>query len=182
MIKTELLNKRSICHALLYSTSYPDVIIPIKGVIEDTHFEENIPHYTIKLIKFYDHINFLKEHFINKPFLLKYKHKPKAFLIPAKNSRNVVDLENWFIDECTHRFCVESSFVVRTKIDMTVLFNKIEDYLIIKHLRVIRNSSMRGLYEGNLKVSSKIEYKERLRRMYGDKFDGNDFEEFSEFI
>jgi hypothetical protein len=180
MIKDVLLDKKSICHALLYSTSSPEVVIPIKGVIEDIHFEEDIPHYTIKLIKFYDNINFLKEHFIGKPFLLKYKAKPKSFQIPKFN--NVIEIETWFIDECTHRFCVESSFVVRTKNEMMELFNKIEDYLLIKHIRSIRESSLRSLYSGSLKITSKVEFKERLRRMYGDRFDDKSFEEFSDFI
>jgi hypothetical protein len=180
MIKDNLIDKKSICHVLLYSTSSPEIIIPIKGVVEDIHFEEDIPHYTIKLIKFYDNINFLKEHFIGNPFLLKHKSKPKAFHIP--NFKNVIELENWFIDTCIHRFCVESIFVVRTKNEMVDLFNKIEEYVILKKLRTIRDSTMRTLYEGPLKITSKVEYRERLRRMYGDKFNDDDFEEFSNFI
>ena len=180
MIKDNLIDKKSICHVLLYSTSSPEIIIPIKGVVEDIHFEEDIPHYTIKLIKFYDNINFLKEHFVGKPFLLKPKSKSKSFQIP--NFKNVIELENWFIDTCTHRFCVESTFVVKTKNEMVELFNKIEEYVIIKKLRLIKDSTIRPLYEGPLKISSKVEYKERLRRMYGDKFDNDDFEEFSNFI
>jgi hypothetical protein len=180
MIKDKLIDKRSICHSLLYSTSYPEILIPIKGVVEDIHFEEDIPHYSIKLIKFYDNIHFLKEHFIDKPFLLKHKSKPKSFQIPK--FKTVVELENWFIEECTHRFCVESPFVVRTKIEMVDLFNKIEDYLIIKKFRSIRESTIRPLYEGDLKISSKIEFTERLRRMYGDKMNSEKFDEFSNFI
>lgn len=180
MIKDKLLDKKSICHALLYSTSSPEVIIPVKGIIEDIHFEENIPKYTIKLIKFYDNINFLKEHFIGKAFLLKHKAKPKAFQIPKV--KTVIELENWMIDECPHRFCVESTFVVRTKNEMVELFNKIEEYILIKHLRIIRESTIRSLYEGPLKIQSKIEFRERLRRMYGDKFSDKDFEEYSDFI
>lgn len=180
MIKDKLIDKKSICHALLYSTSSPEIIIPIKGVIEDIHFEEDIPHYSIKLIKFYDNINFLKDNFVGKPFLLKHKSKPKSFQIPK--FKNVVELENWFIEDCSHRFCIESTFVVRTKNEMVSLFNKIEDYLIIKRLRAIRESSLRPLYEGPIKISSKIEFKERLRRMYGDKLSDHSFEEFSDFI
>ena len=181
MIKDKLLDKKSICHALLYSTANPNIIIPIKGIIEDIHFEEDIPHYSIKLIKFYDNIHYLKENFFGKPFLLKHKSKAKTFIIPKKIT-TVPQLENWFIDECVHRFCVESSFVVRTKIEMAELFNKIEEFLIIKHLRLIRNSTIRPMYEGPLRIASKIEFKERLRRMYGDKFDNESFERYSEFI
>jgi hypothetical protein len=180
MIKTEILDKRSICHAIIYSTHDPETIIPIKGLVEDVHFHQDIPYYSIKLIKFYDNINFLKEHLYDKPFLLKYGDKPKRFSIPKK--KTVTELENWFIDECTHRFCIESNFVRRTKIEMVELFNKIEEYLIIKHLRIIKKSSMRSLYEGPVKIQSTIEFNERMKRAYGDKFNGNDADEFLSFV
>lgn len=180
MIKDNLLDKKSICHALIYSPSAPDVIIPIKGLIEDIHFEEDIPIYSIKLIKFYDSINFLKENFYDKPFLLKYKNKPKVFFLPKKKS--VAELENWMIDEFSHRFCVESSFVVKTKLEMIDLFNKIEEYIIVKNFRAIRESSLRGLYQGPIKIQSKKEFGERFKRMYGDKFNLGSIDEYINFI
>lgn len=181
MIKDKLLDKKSICHALLYSTENPQILIPIKGVIEDIHFEEDIPHYTIKLIKFYDGINFLKEHLYDKAFLLKHKGKPRPLLIPKK-IKNTSELENWFNDESTYRFSIESSFVVKTKAEMMDLFNKIQEYVIIKHLRLIRDVTIRQSYDGPFKISSKVEFIERLRRMYGDKFNLNEFERYSDFI
>ncbi len=180
MIRTDLLDKRSICHALLYSSNNPEIIIPVKGVIEDIHFDQDIPYYSIKLIKFYDNIIFLKDHFIDHPFLLKHKTKPKRFHIPKV--KTVVELENWLIDECSHRFCVESTMVVRTKIEMSELFNKIQEYLFIKNLRNLREIGNRGLYDGKFKVSSKIEFRERLRRMWGDRFDSDEFDDFVDFI
>jgi hypothetical protein len=180
MIKTELLDKRSICHALIYSTNNPEILIPIKGIVEDIHFDDDIPFYSIKLIKFYDNIFFLNENLIDRPFLLKHKGKPKKFHIPK--FKNVPELENWFIDECSHRFCIESTMVVRSKSEMVELFNKVQEYLVIKNLRLIRDTSTRPLYDGKLKIASKIEFKERLKRMIGDKFDQGEFDQFIEFI
>lgn len=180
MIKSELIDKKSICHALLYSNRNPEVVIPIKGIVEDIHFNAEIPYYSIKLIKFYDNINFLKSHFIDHPFLLKHGDKMRTFTIPKFN--NVVELENWFIDECRHRFCVESNFVTRTKIEMSELFNKIEEYVIIKHLRSIKESTIRGMYEGPLKISSFVDFNQRFKRAYNDKFDEGDADEFLSYI
>lgn len=181
MIKNELINKKSICHALLYSTQNPEIMIPVKGIVEDIHFREDIPFYSIKIIKFYDNIYFLKENLFNRPFQLRIDSKPKSFQIP-KTIKTVVELENWFIDTCSHRFVVESNFVVRTKNEMTELFTKIQEYLIIKNLRLIRDSSMRTLFENPLKIESKKEFQERLKRMYGDKFPLGSIEEFVNFI
>jgi hypothetical protein len=180
MIKSDIIDKRSICHAILYSSQDPETIIPIKGVVEDVHFNEDIPYYSIKLIKFYDNINFLKEALYDKPFLLKKGDKPKRFQIPKFN--NVTSLENWFIDECTHRFCVESNFVTRSKTDMIDLYNKIEEYIIIKNLRRIKRSTMRSSYEGPLKIQSFVEFNERIKRAYGDKFKDGDIDEFLSYV
>jgi hypothetical protein len=179
MIKSELLDKKSICHVIIYSSQDPETLIPIKGIVEDIHFNADIPFYSIKLIKFYDNINFLKENLYDRTFLLKYGEKPKRFQIPR--FKTVVELENWFIDECSHRFCVQSNFVCKTKGQMSGLFNKIQEYLIIKNLRVIKKSSIRGLYEGPLKIQSNVEFNERLKRAYSDKFNG-DIDEFLSYI
>jgi hypothetical protein len=179
MIKSDLLDKKTICHAIIYSSQDPEIIIPIKGIVEDIHFNADIPYYSIKLIKFYDNINFLKEHLYDRTFLLKYGEKPKRFQIPK--FRTVAELETWFIDDCSHRFCIQSNFVCRTKLQMSDLFNKIQEYLILKNLRIIKKTSTRPLYEGHLKISSNIEFNERLRRAYGDKFEG-DIDEFLSYI
>jgi hypothetical protein len=181
MIEAELLNKRSICHALIASTNSPDILIPIKGVIEDIHFNDQIPYYDIKIIKFYDTIEFLKRHLYDRPFLLKYKGKSKGLVIPKK-IKTASELETWFSEESVYRFCIESTFVTRTKNEMSELFNKIQEYLIIQNLRTIRTSTIRGLYEGPFKIASKIEFKERLRRMFGDRFTDEDFSRLSDSI
>lgn len=169
MITTELLNKKSICHALIASTNSPEILIPVKGVIEDIHFNDQIPYYDIKIIKFYDNIDFLKRNLYDRPFLLKYKGKSKALSLSNK-IKTASELENWFSSESTYRFCVESTFVVRTKNEMMDLFNKIQEYLIIQNLRAIRNSVMRPLYDGHFRINSKVEFNERLKRMFGDRF------------
>ena len=181
MIQTELLNKKSICHALIASTNSPDVLIPVKCVVEDIHFNDTIPFYDLRIIKFYDNIDFLKRNLMDRSFLLKYRGKSKTFPVPKK-IKTVTELEKWFADEAPYRFSVESTFVVRTKIEMTELFNKIQEYLIVQNLRSIRTTAMRGLYEGPFKIQSKVEFAVRLERMIGDKFDKQSFDELSESI
>ena len=75
MIKSEILDKRSICHALISSTRNPEIIIPVKAVIDDVFFDENIPTYILRIIKVYDNIHFLKEFLYNTPYLTNHKVK-----------------------------------------------------------------------------------------------------------
>ena len=168
MIKSKILDKRSICHALLSSTRNPEIIIPVKAVIDDVFFDENIPTYVLKIIKVYDNIHFLKEFLYDTPYLTNHKGKSKPLKIPKFNT--TAELEIWLSQKTTYRFCVESNFVVKTKIEMLDLFHRIQEYIIYKELRSIKRSIMRSSYTGPLKINSKIDYNERIKRAFGDKF------------
>lgn len=182
MIKTQILDKKSICHALLTSTSDPETIIPIKGVIEDVFFEEDIPVYSIRIIKFYDGIHFLKSSFIGKPFLTNYRGKPKPLSIP-KEIKTLVDMENWLGEKSRYRFCLDSNMTVRTKIEMLELFNKIQEYLICQKLRSIKKIVLRTPYDGQLKLNSNAEFDNRMKRAFSDLFKSeNDTNSFIETI
>lgn len=182
MIKTPILDKKSICHALLTSNTDPETIIPIKGIIEDVFFEEDIPVYHIRIIKFYDGIHFLKTAFIGKPFLTNYRGKPKPLTLP-KEIKTIVEMENWLGEKSKYRFCVESNLVVRTKIEMMDLFNKIQEYLILQKLRSIKRIVLRTPYEGDLKLNSNADFDNRIKRAFSDLFPTeNDTDSFIETI
>jgi hypothetical protein len=169
MIKAQILNKKSVCHALLTSSSDPETMIPVKGIVEDVFFEEDIPIYLIRVIKFYDNINFLKTSFIGKPFLTNYRGKPKPIAIP-KEIHTLNGIENWLGEKSKYRFCVESNLVVRSKIEMLELFNKIQEYLILQKLRAIKKIVLRTPYVGELRLNSSEEFNNRIRRAFADKF------------
>jgi hypothetical protein len=170
MIKTQILDKKSVCHALLTSSSDPETMIPIKGIIEDVFFEEDIPIYKIRIVKFYDNINFLKTAFIGKPFLTNYRGKPKPLTLP-KEIKTLAEMENWLSENSKYRFCIESNLVVRTKIEMLELYNKIQEYLILQKLRSIKKIVLRTPYEGPLRLNSSEEFNNRVRRAFADLFD-----------
>lgn len=181
MIKSQILDKGSICHALISPTSNPEIFIPVKAVVIDVYFQEDIPTYGLKIVKFYDNINFLKEFFYHTPYLTNYKGKSKPLKIPKFST--VAELENWFSDTSSYRFYVESNLVVRTKNEMMDLFHRIQEYIIYREFRSIRRSIMRSAYNGDLKMNSKQEFGERLKRAFGDKFKSvEDLNEFIEMI
>jgi hypothetical protein len=170
MIKTEILDKKSICHALLNSTTDPEIMIPIKGIVEEVYFDEDIPIYSIRIIKFYDSIDFLKYAFYDKAFLVNYGRTPKLLKIP-KTIKTAAQLEDWTGAETRNRFCIESHMVVKSKTEMVELFNKIQEYLICQKLRFIKRLSIRPLYTGPLRLTSYVEFNNRIRRGFSDLFD-----------
>lgn len=166
MITSEIFDKKTICHGFISSTSKPDVLIPFKGVIEDIQFHENFPKYSIKIIKFYDNIYFLKELLNDGFFLQKFDGKPKSVNVPT-SIKTVPELEEWI---AKIRFVVETNFVVKTKNEMIDIFRRIQEYLIAKSYREIQQFSVRPLLESPLRMESKAELKLRIKRIYGDKF------------
>lgn len=182
MIKAQILDKRSVCHALLTSSYDPEIMIPVKGIIEDVFFEEDIPIYSIRIVKFYDNINFLKTSFIGKSFLTNYRGKPKPISLP-KDIKTLNELENWLGDKSRYRFCVESNLVVRTKVEMLELYNRIQEYLILQKLRFIKKISLRSSYDGPLRLNSSEEFNNRVRRAFADLFDSeSDIKDFIDGI
>jgi hypothetical protein len=173
MIRTELFDKKSLCHALLQPSSDPDILIPVKAIIEDIHFDEDIPVYSIRVIKFYDSIDFLKYAFYEKSFITVVNRPARALKIP-KHIRTLAQLEEWTGQNTKYRFCVESNLVSKSKADMIELFNKIQEYLICQKLRFIKRVSTRAIYEGPLKISSHSEFNNRIRRGFSDLFEAED--------
>jgi hypothetical protein len=112
------------------------------------------------------------------PYLTNYKGKSKPLKLPKIST--TAELETWFSEKTTYRFCVESNFVVKTKIEMLDLFHRIQEYIIYKELRSIRRTIMRSAYEGDLKLHSKVEFSERIKRAFGDKF--SNVEDLNSFI
>lgn len=182
MIKSQILDKKSICHALLTPTSDPEIMIPVKGVVEDVFFEEDIPVYILRVIKFYDNIHFLKTAFIDKSFLTNYRGKPKPLKVP-KTVKTITELEEWSGEKTRYRFCVESNMVVRNKNEMMELFNKVQEYLIRQKLRAVKKILLRTPYQGPIRLNSNAEFDNRMRRAFGDLFPtSDDLESFVDTI
>lgn len=167
MIKHKLIKKGSIAHSLISPVNYPHNFIPVKVVIKDIKFDEYNPLYLVKIIKFYDNIYYLREYFIDNKFQNAFDKKARPFYI--KNVKTVDELQN-FIDSEDSRFyvVVDSIHTMRYKNEMQELFNKMQDFLIFRNLDNFREMSTRSFYSGKFKISSGIEFFNRLKRMLSD--------------
>ena len=169
MIKHKLINKGSIAHSLITSTNEPDILIPVKVVIKDIKFDEYNPIYLVKIIKFYDNIYFLKKYFMNNSFANGFNKKPRPFWI-SENINTTQILEN-HIEKEGDRFyvVVDSIHTTRYKNDLKDMFNRIQDFLILRSFSDIKELSTRNLYDGKLKFNTQVEFFVRLKRMISDK-------------
>ena len=79
MIKHKLIDKGSVAHALISSVHEPNILMPVKVTIKDIKFDEYNPLYLVKIVKFYDNINFLKKYFIGNYTTLEKDGEHKYF-------------------------------------------------------------------------------------------------------
>lgn len=179
MINHDLIKVNSICHALLSSPSNPNILIPIKGVIREVKYDESNPLYRVQILKFYDHLFFVKKNFVNKSFRHNFKKKPKTFWINTDNVKTIHDLENLMIEE-KNWVVIDSLLVFKYKNEMQDMFNKIQEFLILKNIKEWRNNSTRSFYKGKLHIKSKYEFDVRMAKMIQDMFPGGkkEYEEF----
>ena len=166
MIKHKLIDKGSVAHALISSVHEPNILMPVKVIIKDIKFDEYNPLYLVKIIKFYDNINFLKKYFIDNSFPNAFGKKSRPFWIP-KDIKNVQSLENYLNkEEGRFYIVVDSIYTVRYKNELNDIFNKIQDFLIQRNISELKGMSTRNFYSGNFKFSTNIEFFVNLRKMY----------------
>lgn len=180
-----MLNKGTIACALISSTNYPDILIPVKCKIEDAYFVDLTLFYVIKIMMFYDKDTaFLLKHLRNCKFKTLKGINSYRILKLSDNIKNIDDLNNYFNAKMSGtKFHIESCFVTKTKVELFSLFDRIQDYLIFKHLRILESFTGRSLYGGKLKTKSDIEFKIRMERAFGSLFgSSNEAKEYFDYL
>ena len=169
MIKHKLINKGSLAHSLISPVNDPNILIPVKVIIKDVKFDEYNPIYLVKVIKFYDNIYFLKNYFLNNKFSNGFGKKPRIFWI-SNDIKTVHELEN-YLDKENERFyiVVDSIHTTRYKNDLESMFNKIQDFLILRNLKELKEFTTRTFYTGDYRFDTQVEFFKRLRNMLIDK-------------
>jgi hypothetical protein len=165
MIKHKLIDKGSVAHALITSVHEPNILIPVKVTIKDIKFDEYNPLYLVKIVKFYDNINFLKKYFIGNSFSNSFGKKPRPFWI-SNDINTVQKLENHLNKEGERFYVVvDSIHTVRYKNELEDIFSKIQDFLILRNISELKELTTRNLYAGPYKYNTKIEFLASLRNM-----------------
>lgn len=184
MINHKLFVKNEKVHALITSTSEPNILIPAKVKIIDVKYDNVNPEYLIEVIKFYDNINFLKRYFLNMPFRQTFHYKSRNFIIDQKKIKTKLQLYN-LIKERRLRIIIDSIMTVKYEGQMFSLFNKIQNHIIEKNLREIRDISTRPRYNGVYRIKTKEEFKKRTINFIGDKIKDNkkiDFDKYFDML
>jgi len=176
MIKHNLIKKGGIGHALISSTSTPNILIPVKIVVKDVKFDEDNPQYLVKIIKFYDNTYFIKTYFMNGIFKNKLESRSRSLEFDSSFKPTTPDeiVNHMNKDEQKYFIVVDSISCTRYKTDMLQLYNKLQTYLIEIDIDSMKSKCVRPFYTGPYKMSTKIEFFGRLKKMVVDLVSNTD--------
>jgi len=173
----ELLPIGSVCHAVLYAVDDPEILIPVKAIIESVDLSTNVlmPMYELRLIWLYDNILFLRQNFCERRFRIG-SNPSKSPKIPAESTKNQQALAD-FLSKSKVRFKLEHWFVKKKRIDMEQLFVKLQRFIINRNFRRLATAMNRKPYGdngGEFYVENRSEFISRIRKGFIDRFDSDE--------
>ena len=170
-----IFNKGQFVYCLLASHTNPNILLPVKGVILDSKWDPVNPLYRIRIIKLYDNMKFLKQHFFGMNFRHEFENRARKMILKSEDFKTTKALEDRLNDKDRERFYVviESVMCTKTKIGLSELFEKVQFYMISKNLKEIRDISTRSFFKGPLSLDSPKEFDARYKKGWADKFERN---------
>lgn len=178
MIHHRLFPKGEYCHALISSRSNPNVLFQVRGLIYDVKMDEFNPQYRIKIVRFYDDINFLKQNLFGQKFQRDFKNRDAYFRFKRDNfdtresfEQHITNHKSW--DKYT--IVADSIMCTKTEADSTQMLNQINTFLIEKHIKEIYEIASRTTYrKGEMYFKNKEEFKLAVKRFLKDKIEVTD--------
>lgn len=178
MIHHRVFPKGEYCHALVSSRSNPNILFQVRGLIYDVKMDEFNPQYRLKIVRFYDDINFLKQNLFGYKFQRDFKNRDCYFRFKRDNfdtreefEQHITTHKSW--DKYT--VVADSIMCTKTEADSTQMLNQINTFLIEKHIKEIYEIASRTTYrKGDLHFRNKDEFKLAVKRFLKDKMEVTD--------
>ena len=173
MIRHRIFSKGERIHALIHSTTNPNILFPVRGTIYDTKFDEYNPQYQIKVDKMYDDIAFLKRYLFKGRTLQNFEGKDSRWKFTRTNYKTtdefvekVFNGKNWE----GYLIVVDSVYCCKTRKEQVDFFNKIQTFMVQKSLREVFQMVRRKEYRnGRFYYHTVDEFKRALKRFFGER-------------
>lgn len=178
MIHHRVFPKGEYCHALISSRSNPNILFQVRGLIYDVKMDEFNPQYRLKIVRFYDDINFLKQNLFGYKFQRDFKNRDCYFRFKREHfdtreefEQHITTHKSW--DKYT--VVADSIMCTKTEADSTQMLNQINTFLIEKHIKDIYEIASRTTYRrGELYFRNKEEFKLSVKRFLKGKLEVTD--------
>lgn len=174
MIHHRLFPKGEYCHALIASKGNPNVLFQVRGLIYDVKMDPYNPQYLIKIVRFYDDLNFIKRHFIGQRFQKTFLGKDLFVNVARDRFQTREDFDK-YMNQNRNMVVADSVMCTKTLTESTKLYNTIESFLIEKSLRSIYDAATRVQYRsGKYHFRNQDEFKKAIKGFFKDKFEVTD--------
>lgn len=171
MIRHRLFNKGEHVHALISNSRYSNIVFPVRVLIYDVKFDDTVPKYQVRIVKFYDDINFLKRYFFGMKFDKNFEGGSTIFGFNRSNIKNKKELQKHLDANAeTYMLTVDSVMCTKTFNQIQELYLNIQDFLIEKEIRELYEKSSRVSYsKGKYYYESKGVFEAHLKKFLGDR-------------
>ena len=159
-----------IVYCILVSSSHPNILIPVRGIVKEVKWDRQNPSYLIKIVGFYDTFYYIKKNFFDMTFFRDIDKKIRASRIKDENFKSLEEIIARFdkIDESRFYVHVDSVMITPTKKNLEDLFADVIFFLISRWFSEIKTNATRPLYKGCFKLGSQKEFNRLLSIGFSD--------------
>ena len=151
----QILLKSQPAYCLLSSFNEPNILIQCQCVIDDVKIKNDEIIYKVKLLKIYDCLDFLRNHFYNMLFYTEFDQPHKFKLTLDANVSSMSEFNN-MLREKQQCILVSGLMTFPTKVEMQNIFDKLNMYFICLNIFALKESLLRNPYYGFLRLKSQI--------------------------
>lgn len=173
----DLIPVGSRCFVIVRPTNAPDMFVSARGTVADVKMDPVMPVYRVKLHAVYERINYVRRHVVGNYW--KCRGDRPLLMKPAARALGSMDEFNTWLADQSMLFSVEYPFAFREKAEMLLYFDKLNDYVVTRTLRHLREVTTKQSYNGRLRMLDGVEFESRLWQAFADKFGSR--EEFAKW-
>jgi hypothetical protein len=157
-------------YCILVSSSHPNTLIPVRGIVKEVKWDAHNPSYLIKIVGFYDTLHYIKTHFFDMTFFRDIDKKIRATRIKDEDFKSLEEIVDRFnkADEARFYVHVDSVMTSPTKKNLEELFSDVVFFLISRWFSEIKRNSVRPFYKGCFSLGSQKEFNRNLEIGFGD--------------
>lgn len=171
MIRHKLFSKGEYIHVLISNSRHANVVFPVRAVIHDVEFNDKMPKYQIRIIKFYDDLDFLKRYMFDMKFDKGFSGGYTKFNLNRSKYKTRKEFQDHIDSKWeSYLMVVDSVMCVRTHDELFELYNNIQDFIIEKSIRELFEVSNRSSYStGSYFYKSRGIFEAHLKKFLGDR-------------
>lgn len=173
MIRHRLFSKGDSIHALISTTTHPNILFSVRGIIYDIKFDEYNPQYQIKIDKMYEDVAFVKQYLIKGRTIRNFEGNDTRYKLVRGGFKTINEFvektyngDNWE----KYLIVVDSVYCCKSRKEQIDFFNNIQSFLIEKNLKEVFEMANRSQYnKGDFYYHTKHEFKESLKKFLGGR-------------